>query len=101
MFVNANPRKKMIAKPLSYFLRRSQVLNQYRRMLRAAKRPDMRDAIKETYRRHQHEQDPFTIKGLLAEGRRQLQQLEALSEDPKHYRDQYPVGTGWPWELKK
>mmetsp|Transcript_12826 Transcript_12826/g.51433 ORF Transcript_12826/g.51433 Transcript_12826/m.51433 type:complete len:104 (+) Transcript_12826:45-356(+) len=101
---------------LKAFIRRSQVLEQYRRMVRAAKllarhRPaqgaEVLAQIRATYRQHRDERDTIVVKSLVADARRQLDMLEALADDaagtPRAAaaRDAYEVGHGWPWERRR
>jgi len=93
---------------LGYFIRRSQVLQQYRQMIKAGRlfgrhRPeegnDIMEQIRTRYRLHKDEQDPIVVKQLITEGRRQLELLKSLADDAdSRGHNEYTVGVGWPWE---
>lgn len=109
--------------PLRLFIRRQQVLQLYRNMLRAAKRVDdvsvqdsLRQEIRNEFVNSKNLKDNAAIKTALVTGQRSLSRLEDMSTAPSSSKKATQsdsnswintaddtdvrgrVGTGWPWK---
>ena len=105
--------------PLHVFVRKQQVLQLYKEFRRAGRQvPDMklRQSIKSQvlyeFRTNKDLTDTVAIKTLMAEARRNLEKLRAMSQPlgvsksatpdaDKDDPEQHRVGTGWPWARGK
>lgn len=107
------------ALPLEHFIRRGQVLGQYRAFMRALQRlgrnsadaDALRAQVRDAFRANAGETDGRVIDAHLAEGRTHLTQLEKMASiaapadgdswvGARGLSDQDTlgrVGTGWPW----
>ena len=101
---------------LKDFLQRSKVIRLYRSMLRTVNlldlstQADVRQHIREEFRRHAHETDPAKRQALMATGAQQLKYLEEtalhavspgkppVEESPE---EDSRLGQGWPWQRAK
>lgn len=99
--------------PLHVFIRKRQVLDLYRKSLRAAKRANpshvrevLLSEVKREYRNGASINDAMTIKTLIVQGKRNLDTLQGMSaeapadswlstQDEEDVRGR--VGTKWPW----
>lgn len=116
--------------PLHTFIRRGKVLAQYRRFLRLINgasleaRPELRQQVREQFRRYKNEADAAVVNHLLAQGQQQMKVLEELvfsastrypmqgsggappptqaaqsTQADRGARDVLGrLGEGWPWE---
>jgi hypothetical protein len=110
---------------LKYFIQRSAVLKQYRKLLKAARaleraRPhdpslgrDAARQIKQQFRMFQPEMDRATVAVLLGQGEKTVQLIRNLQReaaqgdsswkgtvDPDGADERGRVGQTWPWEKK-
>jgi hypothetical protein len=109
--------------PLSEFIRRTQTLSMYRKILRIGRQVDriqhssgdIEKQIKRDFRHNRTITDPVSIKSMLSEARRHTDALEAMAAvhetDHSHHKfdptswinasDEHDergrVGSDWPW----
>mmetsp|Transcript_15409 Transcript_15409/g.29846 ORF Transcript_15409/g.29846 Transcript_15409/m.29846 type:complete len:114 (+) Transcript_15409:119-460(+) len=111
-------------KDLRYFIRRATVLQQYRGFMRECRRlgksdaqmgADIRQQVKDEFRKYKEETEKSLISVLLKQGSIQLDQLKELNDrrsglskpvekgwkgttDADGSDERGRVGEGWPWQ---